>query len=287
MLAICSIDGCGKPAHSRGWCQAHYRRWFTHGDPHFTNRGAPARYLAEILEHRNANECLIWPFNRGAEGHGKIIWNGRHSVRVAEVICQLLYGDRPTPKHKPIFSCNNGRGGCVNHYHIRWGVRDPLTKREPTNKVYACWRNIISRCYDPRRSDYERYGGRGIFVCDRWRFGADGIDGFVFFAKDIGPAPSPEHSIERIDNAGGYEPGNVRWATVTEQANNKRTTHWVTYRGERMSIADAARRGGAGVSRENVGCRLKNGWPIERAVETPPLFRRDAQMRKIRATAAE
>jgi len=87
------------------------------------------------------------------------------------------------------------------------------------------WRSMIRRCYFSNHHSvvWEYYGGRGIKVCDRWRnkkFGT--INGFENFINDMGPKPSPKHSIDRIDNTGNYEPGNCRWATHSEQILNQR-----------------------------------------------------------------
>jgi hypothetical protein len=75
---------------------------------------------------------------------------------------------------------------------------------------------MIRRCENPNDQAYPRYGGRGITVCPEWR--AD----FAAFLRDVGRRPNPELSIDRIDNDRGYEPGNVRWATAKQQANNRR-----------------------------------------------------------------
>lgn len=82
---------------------------------------------------------------------------------------------------------------------------------------YTAWAAMIQRCYNPKRFNYERYGGIGVTVCQRWR------DSFLAFLTDVGRKPSKQHTLDRFpDRQGNYEPGNVRWATPKEQARNTR-----------------------------------------------------------------
>lgn len=125
--------------------------------------------------------------------------------------------------------------------------------------LYALWAGLISRCHGKARS-FSEYGGRGIEVCDRWRFD------FAAFRDDMGPW-LPGTSIDRIDNNGDYEPGNCRWATRAEQSRNKRNNVWLTLKGETLCVTDWAVR--LNVTKSAIRNRMLAGWSDEKAVTTP------------------
>ena len=123
--------------------------------------------------------------------------------------------------------------GCHNKYYKKNVERINIQQRKryaanpKRQKVYQkgydkknperyIWCAMRQRCCNPNNPDYKYYGGRGIKVCDRW------LNSFKDFLKDVGKRPSPELTIDRIDNNGNYEPGNVKWSTWKEQNNNQR-----------------------------------------------------------------
>lgn len=123
------------------------------------------------------------------------------------------------------------------------------------------WRKMISRCHDPESDSYSYYGARGIKVCARWR------RSFQKFVEDVGPRPSLSHTLDRYpDNDGDYRPGNIRWATRAEQQANTRRNRIVIVKGERLHVAEAARR--YGVKDYVIWWRLEAGWTDEAAVLT-------------------
>lgn len=119
-------------------------------------------------------------------------------------------------------------------------------------KIYHIWRGMINRCYNPTSESYCIYGKRGIEVCERWR----GEHGLVNFLADMGE-PTTEQSIDRIDVNGNYEPSNCRWATMKEQANNKRNNKYITCNGLTKTVAQWADE--TGIKAATLHYRLKIG----------------------------
>ncbi len=114
---------------------------------------------------------------------------------------------------------------------------------------YRVWSQMLSRCNNPRASNYAAYGGAGVAVCGRWL-------SFVAFLADMGPRPAAT-TLDRIDNARGYEPSNCRWATHQQQAENRSTTHRVTLGGQTKTVTQWARE--VGISDTGFLARVRNG----------------------------
>ncbi len=133
--------------------------------------------------------------------------------------------------------------------------------------AYATYASMLARCENPNARAFARYGGRGITVCARWR-------DFAVFLADMGPKPSPSHSIDRIDNDRGYEPGNCRWATKKEQARNTRANLLIEIDGVTRCAAEWQEI--AGIPQQTLNNRYRRGVRgrallVPRLPEKPPL----------------
>jgi hypothetical protein len=139
----------------------------------------------------------------------------------------------------------------------RIGVKHGLTG----SVEYRTWLRMLARCGNANTKHWHRYGGRGIAVHPEW------VSDFMAFYNHVGPRPSAHHSLDRINNDGNYEPGNVRWATKREQQNNFCRNRVVTYAGDQMTLIQAIRK--AGLPESTVRNRLHKGWSEDRALTEP------------------
>ncbi len=143
----------------------------------------------------------------------------------------------------------------------KWKKTHGHTINDKHTTEYGAWNTMKDRCHNRRSRSWKNYGGRGIRVCREWR------NSFDAFFSHIGPKPSPELSVDRIDNNDGYRPGNVRWATAIQQArNSRRKRKVVKYKGKSATIEEWAL--GLGLTRSGLADRLRT-WTIHRALTTP------------------
>lgn len=165
---------------------------------------------------------------------------------------------------KWLFVCDCGNEFEANGYYARSGkiTTCPSCSAERSrlasvkhgrskSQEFEIWSGMQTRCYNSKAKAFKRYGGRGITICNRWK------ESFVNFLSDMGPRPSPIHSIERIDNDGNYEQGNCYWATREEQANNKGNNRHITINGVTKTIAQWSR--DTGLSYNALWYRLQAG----------------------------
>jgi hypothetical protein len=177
------------------------------------------------------------------------------SQRVSAWLCECKCGNTITVRASSLQGGNTESCGCFWH--------EQITVRAQTHGLtgtpeYRVWAGLIARC---ENLDDPNYGGRGISVCARWR------ESFSVFLADMGRRPSPQHTIERINNNGNYEPNNCRWAIRLEQNRNKRNNHLIEHNGATACITEWAEK--TGLPPYTIQKRLAKGWPISRALETP------------------
>lgn len=146
----------------------------------------------------------------------------------------------------------------VRHGHARVGR---------TSKEYRTWASMVQRCTDPSSTAYKDYGAHGVSVCERWR------EDFTNFLADMGPAPSSEHTIDRVDSAGNYEPANCRWADLQTQSRNRRSTVCLPWKGEDRSLSEISRMEGISTYMLSHGVRVL-GLSVEEALMRRPRSRR-------------
>lgn len=201
--------------------------------------------------------------DRTGQRYGKLTVirpNDSPDAKKATCLCRCDCGVEKAVRVKLLVGGGSKSCGCARLINARAAVATHGLSATP---LYHLWQTMRQRCENPKAEGFERYGGRGIRVCDRWQ-------SFSKFVSDMPPRPEGM-SIERIDNDGDYEPDNCRWATRLEQAHNMRTNRRISVNGVSLTSAEWSRRLGA--FHTLVANRLRLGWSEESAVTTPVLRR--------------
>ena len=165
--------------------------------------------------------------------------------------------------------CNCGNHATVSGTNLRSGhtqscgclMRDAVTTHGLGNSPeYAAWARMKQRCYNEHNHRFAQYGKRGITIDPRW-------NKFEDFLEDMGRRPSPNHSLDRVDNDGPYSPANCRWATWTQQERNRTNNHLLTHNDKTQCLEAWADE--TGINNSTLRARLRRGWSIERTLTTP------------------
>lgn len=150
-------------------------------------------------------------------------------------------------------SCGCARVNTLRQMKTTHGLRE--------HPLYTTWADMRKRCLSPKNAGYKNYGGRGISICERW-------NNFANFVEDMGEKPTSEHTLERNDTNGNYEPSNCEWATRTKQVLNQRCSLRYEYKGKLCDIHELLVLA-EGLSIGTLRGRLHKGWPVALAVDTP------------------
>lgn len=165
--------------------------------------------------------------------------------------------------------CDCGNSVEVNIYNLldgkttSCGCRVFCTHHLSRSREYKIWSNMKCRCFNPNTKSYNHYGARGITVCDRW------VNSFQNFINDVGFSPTKNHSLDRINNDGNYEPGNCKWSTVSEQKCNTRSNRLITFEGETKTVSQWA--SFYKLSYFTIISRLNKNWPVWRIFNDPDI----------------
>jgi hypothetical protein len=179
--------------------------------------------------------------------------SGRRRMWVVQCVCGTK---------KTVFATDVKRGltrscGCLHREMLQ---KEKTTHGRTGTPEYVAWAHIIQRCENPNNKSYGTYGGNGVRVCKDWR------ESFDQFFADMGERPSTEHSIDRIDPTGDYEPVNCRWLLNSKQSANRRTNIYVEHNGQRLCLADYCR--AVGLSYKTASYRRNVlGWPLSRTIQ--------------------
>ena len=149
--------------------------------------------------------------------------------------------------------------GCYNRESSRERVYSHGMKG---TRIYRIWNAMKARCKYPSSPSYENYGARGVSVCQQWQ---DSFEDFHFYVAQLPHFDEDGYSLDRIDNDGNYEPGNIKWSTRAEQSSNKRNNLLITFNGKTQCVAAWSRE--VGVPTGTIAYRIRHGWPIERALQ--------------------
>jgi hypothetical protein len=168
------------------------------------------------------------------------------SARRCGWLCRCDCGTERSVISSDLLSGRSSACGCTRRTRRSHGHTARASGRTPE---YAAWAAMKTRCTNPNGDFWYCYGGRGIRVAAEW------VDSFEAFFAHVGPRPSGRHSLDRIDANGHYEPGNVRWATPEEQANNKTSCRFLEHGGERMTLRQWARK--LGITSASLRDRLR------------------------------
>lgn len=195
--------------------------------------------------------------------------------RFGRLVVERYSGNDSSGHSSWICKCDCGNTKEARGSHLKRGyiqscgclATDMLRERSTKHglehtRLYRIWSGMLKRCYNTKSNRYQRYGGRGITVCQEWR---DSIEKFVSWS--ISNGYRDELTLDRIDNDGPYSPENCRWATMKEQTNHTRRNRLVTIGGVTKTISQWAEE-----KRINIGTvysRLKRGWSVERALNDP------------------
>jgi hypothetical protein len=191
-------------------------------------------------------------------------YHGRNASQKSVWWCRCGCGTEKAVQSACLLNGKTRSCGCLERELLARRNHERAVHGMTETPEWKAWKGMLDRCYNRADKSYRHYGGRGIRVCSEWRAS------FLAFYNHVGPRPSSGHSLDRYpDTNGSYEPGNVRWATPTEQNRNRRNVRRFLFRGRLRTIPELAEQ--TGLSPRLLWSRLvEQGWPVARATTQDP-----------------
>lgn len=214
-------------------------------DVQYISLGPRAKDLTGERFHRL---IVLGPIGKTNDGH--ILW-----------LCQCDCGNTSRVGSNGLRPNGVKSCGCQSIEAVKLAKTTHGLKGHP---LYYAWSSIVQRCTNPSSKKYPDWGGRGITVCDEWRHD---FQAFYDHVSELPHCGEEGYSLDRVDNNLGYSPGNVRWATWTEQHRNRRDNHLITFDGKTQCLQAWADE--TGISQTTLSYRFNEGWSAERALTTP------------------
>ncbi len=208
---------------------------------HITHQREISRDFVEKTEFNNANAKIIYIIRRVSELLASVT-DSNHN---------LCHG------RQQVMSENHSKGSRSKRR--KYIMHGKLAKDFPSEM--GSWHAMRCRCLNEKDQAYDKYGGRGIIICDRWK------DSFKNFLEDMGLKPTKKHTIDRIDGEGNYEPNNCCWATMKEQTKHRKPNHLLTLRGETKYLTEWAEI--LNIKADTLRARIGAGWTNEAVLTTP------------------
>lgn len=202
----------------------------------------------DVTGQRFGRLVALRPVDRSSDG--KIMW-----------LCRCDCGNLTTVRSTHLaagktLSCRCLANELARQRETTHGLRN--------HRVYSIWHHALDRCINPNDAAYPDYGGRGITMLDEWR---RDFQAFYDYVTRLPHYEELDRTLDRIDNSLGYQPNNLRWATPVEQSRNRRYNRLLTFDGRTQCLSAWAEEARMPISR--LTQRLRLGWPLEKALNTP------------------
>lgn len=175
--------------------------------------------------------------------------------------CRCICGNKTVTSTSSLKSGLCRSCGCLHREAASQQGKKSATHNKTNTRLYRVWGNMKTRCYNKKNKNYERWGSRGIYVCDAWLH-----DFQAFYDWAVSSGYGDGKTLDRVDNNGPYSPENCRWATPKEQARNTRKNKYIIYNGEMHLLVEWSEI--LGIPAPTLCYRLKH-FPVEVALSTP------------------